>query len=59
MKKSEIPEFKILSKNELKNLYAGDKNPPCVISCCDPKLPPCGFVNCNGVQCPGGPVLPK
>lgn len=55
MKKSEILKGKALSKNELKSLYAGDKNPSCVISCCDPKLPPCGFVNCNGVQCPGQP----
>ncbi|KQM51709.1 hypothetical protein [Chryseobacterium sp. Leaf201] len=59
MKKSEMKGFKTLSKNELKSMYAGDKNPQCVISCCDPKLPPCGFVNCNGIQCPGGPVVPK
>ncbi len=59
MKKSEMKGFKVLPRNELKSMYAGDKNPPCVISCCDPKLPPCGFVNCNGVQCPGGPAIPK
>lgn len=51
--------FKTLSKNELKNWYAGEKGSQCVISCCDPKLPPCGFVNCNGIQCPGGPIQPK
>ncbi|SMP19347.1 hypothetical protein [Chryseobacterium profundimaris] len=55
MKKSEFFRGNALSKNELKNLYAGDKSPQCVISCCDPKLPPCGFVNCNGIQCPGTP----